>query len=197
MPAPHPTARRLLETVVTLLDSDPPERITVDLVLSTAGVSVGSMYHHYDDLQDLIRAAVVERVRLNVTRDVEAIARVMERAHDRPSLMAGLAEVTRASQSPERMGARVERARTLAMAAADEALRVRLAVEQQRLTQAVIELFAEGQRRGWLSADVDTHAAAVFIQAYSLGRLVDDLSGDPMSHEAWLALIDRVADRVF
>ncbi len=66
-----------------------------------------------------------------------------------------------------------------------------------RLTNAFREIFTDAQRKGWLAPDIDPHAAAVMIQAYTFGRLIDDITDDRMSHDAWIALIDRVVRLVF
>ena len=72
-----------------------------------------------------------------------------------------------------------------------------LAVEQQRLTTALMEQIAQAQKNGWVNKEIDPQAGAVLIQAYTLGKIVDDLSQTPMSPESWNQLITRLAERVF
>jgi hypothetical protein len=56
-------------------------------------------------------------------------------------------------------------------------------------------LVREAQAKGWLSSDVDAHVLAVFIQAYTLGQIVNDVTDNGMSRDAWVMLIDRIVTR--
>ena len=76
-------------------------------------------------------------------------------------------------------------------------LAARLAGEQARLTDALADLFRLAQSRRWMSRRFDPHAAAVLIQAYTLGRIVDDVVGSPMDPDAWNAIVNQIVDRVF
>ena len=57
----HPTKKLLVETVVNLLDSQRPSEILAEDVLEISGVSKGSMYHHFEDLQELVEIAQLIR----------------------------------------------------------------------------------------------------------------------------------------
>ena len=92
---------------------------------------------------------------------------------------------------------RFERARALGMAGWNPRFRRVLGEEQRRLTEALTDLFREAQHKGWMNAQFDPHAAAVLIQAYTLGQVVNDIDDEPMSRDAWNALIHRLTDQVF
>ena len=57
----HPTKRLLVETVAAMLESKKPSEVLTDEVLDTSGVSKGSMYHHFEDLQQLVETAQIFR----------------------------------------------------------------------------------------------------------------------------------------
>ena len=57
----HPTKRLLVETVAKLLDSKKQNEISTDEVLELSGVSKGSMYHHFKDIQELIETTQIYR----------------------------------------------------------------------------------------------------------------------------------------
>lgn len=193
----HPTKELLIETVVGLLDHKGPDEITSDEVLEVSGISRGSLYHHFEDFPQLMAAAHAARFTVGVDQSIKALTAVLTSATDRRSLLAALHKVTVATQAPERAALRFERARALAMAGHDPRMREMLAAEQTRLTDALTDLIREAQERGWYRREFDPRAAAVLIQAYTLGKVVDDVAEEPMDPQAWNDLIDQVIERVF
>jgi hypothetical protein len=67
-----------------------------------------------------------------------------------------------------------------------------LAPTQARLTGAIADLVREMQAKEFVSEDLDPAAVAVFIQAYSLGLIVNDVSNEPIDLEEWHAMISRM-----
>ena len=57
----HPTKAVLVRTVVQLLDTQLPTEIHADDVLEISGISKGSLYHHFEDLGELVETAQVLR----------------------------------------------------------------------------------------------------------------------------------------
>lgn len=192
----HPTRERLIETMTEMLQEQPQD-LRVEVLLSKSGVSIGSLYHHFDDLDHLIELAYARRFAMTVDLSVGVLAHIAETATSRAEVLEGLANVTRATQAQEIANTRFERARILAMAETNERFAKVLRVEQQRLTDAITDLIREAQERGWYSSDFDPQAAAVLIQAYTLGRIVDDVSENPVDPGAWIGLIDRLIERTF
>jgi AcrR family transcriptional regulator len=191
----HPTRERLIVTLVEMLDENPPEKWHVEDVLLRSGISKGSMYYHFEDFSDLIDAAFVYRFSQHVDTNIEWISRLLATSDSQESFFDGLHQLTVVTQGSDRAAIRMERARVLGMAAHNERLRAMLAHEQGRLTGALTDLVREAQAKGWLSSDVDAHAVAVFIQAYTLGQIVNDVTDDEMSRDAWIMMIDRIVAR--
>lgn len=188
----HPTAVKLLDTVSTMLDGDTPNEIFVDDVLHASGVSRGSLYHHFGDYPALIHATLLKRFSANVDADSEAMLAVAKLSTSMDDYWNRIRTLSAATQVPERAPVRAERARMISLASSDAEFARALAVEQDRLTNSMGEAIAVAQRKGWVNQDLDPRAVATLLQAYSLGRAVDDVAGEPLSNDAWLAVIDTV-----
>ena len=80
---PHPTRERLIDTVVSLLDEKGAEHISVDEVLSSSGISKGSLYHHFEDYSDLIESAYIRRFSAWVDTSIAAMADIVSAANSR------------------------------------------------------------------------------------------------------------------
>ena len=176
--ANHPTRESLLSTAVDLLETRTPEQITVDEVLTESGISSGSLYHHFGDLNALIDAAMVVRFARGVDWSIEVLGQAMGQARDRKDLAARLHQVTLQTQSPERREVRAERVRAIARATTSPRFREALAPEQTRLTSGIAEVWFGLQERSLVSASIDPQAGSLFIQAYTLGLVLNDVSDD-------------------
>ena len=53
----HPTKSSLIHCAADLLDKYRFDEITVEMVLDRSGVSKGSLYHHFEDLDELMDIA--------------------------------------------------------------------------------------------------------------------------------------------
>jgi AcrR family transcriptional regulator len=193
----HPTKERLILTTVELMGGEHPDKVHVDQVLAISGISKGSLYHHFEDFSELIESALIYRFSANVDRNIDAITNLVTSVNNREDFFRGLGQITAMTQGPELAPIRFERVRALGIAGNSDRFRVKLGAEQQRVTDALTDLFREAQSKGWLNGEFDPRAAAVFIQAYTLGKVVDDVTPEPMDHEAWIALIGKVAEKVF
>ena len=193
----HPTRERLLLTTVELMDTENPEKVGVEMVLEKSGISKGSLYHHFEDFPSLLEAALVYRFHRVVDSSIALIANTVATATTREEFFADMAKVTAITHSREMTAIRFERARALGHAGTSERFREALGVEQKRLTLAFTDLVREAQNQGWVTGDIDPMAAAVFIQAYTIGKLIDEVTAEPVDEQEWLKLIHRMVERTF
>lgn len=191
----HPTRIKLREAVVEMMDETPPEDIHSEYVLQETGISRGSLYHHYEDFTDLLEDAMLYRFSAGVEASTGAIENIVSSSGNREEFLSMLEGVTRATQSRELADNRFDRARMLAMAQHNPRFRAKLAEVQDRLTDSLTECFAQAQEKGWLNTSFQPRTGAIFIQAYTLGKLVDDVSDTHMDDSDWENLITLIADR--
>ena len=194
--ASHPTRERLVETAMVLLEHRQPEEVTSEMVLNHSEISRGSLYHHFEDFADLIEAALVRQFAADVDGSIAMIAPAMAASNCAEDLFGHLSAVVDVSHGADRRGHRFARARLLARAETNPRLAAKLAVEQDRLTDAMAHLVKTAQDLGWMSQAYDARAAAVLVQAYTVGKLVDDVSRESVGNEAWNILIKRLIKNV-
>lgn len=192
----HPTRTMFVELAVAQLENRLPEEITIDDIVTAAGLTKGALYHHFADFAELIEAALVVRFTRFVDDNIATLTAVTNSAGTRSEVLAAMAAVTKETQRPERKAVRFARAHVLTLASRNPRLAETLAAEQLRLTDALTDLIAAAQRRGWFNDEFDPRAAAVLIQAYTLGRIVDDITTEPVDPDEWERLINRLIERV-
>jgi AcrR family transcriptional regulator len=185
----HPTKETLIKTVLELLKTQSVDEINSDEVLEKSGISKGSMYHHFEDFSDLLEHAQVARFAGFVDRSIDSIASLLV-IKDKQEFAEGLRGVTKFTQSTALKEQRLHRVTAISRAGVSERMRKNLATEQSRLTAALADLYREVVNRGWGNPKLKPETLAVFIQAYTLGQIVNDYVDDQMDLENWLWLID-------
>ena len=192
----HPTKRALVLTVLEFLKTTKPSDLTSEAVLAKSGISKGSLYHHFEDFDDLIESAEVIKYAAYVDQSIRLLTKVFQTAKNRDDMVAELKKVTRFTQSPELMPQRMDRTTAISLANSNPRMMKKMHAEQDRLNEAIIDIFREARERGWISKDVDIHAGAIFIQAYTLGIVINDVSGKKIEPEAWNELIDMFLEKI-
>lgn len=188
----HPTKQLLLDTAISLIDEFGPQGFTVDNLLDASKISKGSLYHHFEDFHDVIEQAQVARFARYVDEDIRQLTGLLTSASSRDELGQRFAEVIMASASSGRAEARADRATIVGLSRHSKKFADSLALEQQRLTDSLADVAREMQQRGWINESLDVHALATFVQAYSLGLVLNDVTEKPLSAEQWASFVGTV-----
>jgi AcrR family transcriptional regulator len=194
---PHPTKERLITVAVSMMDGDRPDKVHIDEVLLLSGISKGSLYHHFNDFSQLIESALIRRFSIFVDTSIGLIEKITNDSNSKEQFLNSLRTFMGATQNSDLSANHFERARALGMAGSNPRFRGALAVEQDRLTSALENLFREAQDRGWLSTRFDPRAGAVLMQACTFGQVINDVSDTQYNNDDWVELIDLILDRVF
>lgn len=191
---PHPTRQTLIEAARACLDQLSWDQVTVDLVLDRCGVSRSSLYHHFEDFQDLLEQATAEAISEGTRQAIAVFGTLIDSAESAEDLRRRIYEFGRTVNSRDRAPNRMRRMAALAATDRNERYRLTLARDQHLLDQAYQELIEAAQAKGWIDAAVDARAMSLFIQAYSFGRVLDDISSDPIPEDRWNELIETLLD---
>ena len=169
------------------------EQVDVAEILRRAEVTTGALYHHFHDVPHLLDEAMARRYPAGALESLAMIRHGLETATTLAEYQAFLGTVTEVSQSPENRDRRMERAHYLALASRrGTPLHEVIAQQQADITAEFTEVMADIQERGWLRRDLTPKAVAVFVQAYTLGRIIDDITDDPVDPAEWNRLIMTV-----
>lgn len=186
-----------METVSKLLDQKSANQISAEEVLEISGISRGSMYHHFIDLDDLLETTQVYRYSKWVDGSIRFMYDYVITARTKDELRISLRKLTEITQSDNRKAARAQRAHALALCASNERMANKLAPEIRRLTDAIRDVTLEVKNKGLFRDDVDSHALSTFIQAYTLGKLVNDFNPAPVSEDQWVDFIMSIVEKTF
>ncbi len=192
----HPTKGLLLDTAVSLIDEFGPQGFTVETLLEMSKISKGSLYHHFHDISDVIEQAQVARFSRYVDQDIMLLVGLLKSATSREDLETKFSMIVQGAGLPGRDAARSDRAAILGMARHSKNFAEGLAVEQQRVTDVLTDIAREMQERGWINKDLDAAVLATFVQAYSMGFVLNDNTTNPISIERWSAFISLMLSKV-
>jgi len=174
----HPTKEKLIATMVSLMDEHALGNIQVDDVLRESNISKGSLYHHFENFDELVEGALIARFAGSVDLSIELVSAAVNGAKNAEEFVSKIIEVTTVTQGRERSKFRLERARVIGLSVNSPRLLEHLQKEQDRLTSAMADVVREAQEKGWVSKTYDAKTIAVFMQAYTLGRVIDDVASD-------------------
>jgi len=180
----HPTAQRLLDTAVDLLENRHMDDVSLAMVLERSGVSHGSLYHHFDDFPKLVEQAVVVRFELGLKEALRGVASLAE-CHDVDDFRRSTEQLFVRLNEQERRPFRLYRVQVIGGLQSHPRLAAEVGRAQQQFISDQCEYFREFQQRGWLRADVDPLALSTYVTALFVGRTVDDIVPQPVDPALW------------
>lgn len=190
------TRQKLIQATSDLMDQHAIEDISAAMVLERAGASKSSMYHFFDDFSDLLEETYVVRFGASVRVSIDIINKIVQNSKSKEEFFLALEQLTASTQARENAALRFRRARKLARSERHEKFRYSLGALQQQLTDSLTLAFELAQDKGFLNKNFEARTGAVFIQAYTLGRIVDDITTTHMNDKDWEKLISRIAREV-
>lgn len=191
--AEHPTKQMLLSIAVELLKEQGPVDFRVDDLLDRSGLTRGAVYHHFENVDDLIESALVASYSEGVEETVRFIRGVLASATTFEQFRDGLFQANQNYVRNEDLRV-LRRLRAFTLANSGIRLVSSLAAEQQRVTDEYVAVIVTAIGRGWIKKSIDPRALAVFVQAYSFGVIIDDVSTTHVGADEWAAHIEDYFD---
>ena len=179
-----PVMQAVLEAVEARLMTTDESLIRIPDICDETGINYGSVYHHFGSREGVIDAAYIKMFNEFMDEDIAFIRSAIEdvkNADDVLSVFAKFGET--AFMTEERSNRRMMRARIVAAAATRPQLKLSIGLSQNRVTEEISQLFEILQQRGVVKEDVPARSVAVVLQVFLLGRVLDDISINPLSNE--------------
>ena len=187
----HPTRILIIKATAEIIKEKGIAGLHMDHVLASTGLTRGAVYHHFQNVDDLVEHALfsvyAEGVEANIVLVRDLLASTDTFAQFREGVLkANLLY----AQNRNLRRLRTMRAHVMAATESSATVSAALASEQQRLTDEYVALIEGAQQKGWVRKELDPVALAVFIQAYSFGVIVDDVSSEHVDADAWARIIE-------
>lgn len=187
------TRTRLVDLAVTALERGGEQAVKIRDVAGALGLSVGAVYHHFASREELIVAARLAQFEGAVLGDVAAVRAAVEQSNTVAALRERMHALNRAAHGADRAPFRRLRAEVVGVARHNRGLAEALSKVQAERTAELVEVATLARDKGLTRSDLDPLAVATFLQAVSLGLVLDDVNEDtPDDREAWHRFADHI-----
>lgn len=187
----HPTRTLLIEAAATLLKDKGVVAFHVDDVLEATELTRGALYHHFDNVDDLVESALLAIYAEGIAVNLAFVRDTLASATSYEDFRAGVLHANQMYVLNDNLRTvRTLRAHALATSAGATRMGPALAAHQQALTDEYIALITQAKDKGWVKSTVDPGALAIFVQAYSFGVIIDDVAERHVSPADWSHLIE-------
>lgn len=193
---PSQARERLIKAVRSLLFTHDPSEITTAMVLREAKVARNTLYLHFEDHANLLETVLLAMFLEGVEQHAGMLRSAIVESKTKSDFCKRAAEIIRISQARDRWDFRLARCRLIAHCSESPRFGKLLAVDQSKINEVFTELFVDLRRKGWMKGNIEPAAAAVLIQALTLGRIVDDVAAKKIREEDWNGMYLQIMRKV-
>lgn len=184
------TREKLISITLEVILREGISAVRVDQVAAEADVTKGSVYWHFKDREELIRAALGEHLRKTSAQTIEGVSHAMHEAKDKSDYLTLIAPYLANPFDIEQADERWNKLDLLVQSRRDPLLAEMIRHFQINNQEVLVELMELAQTHGYLRNDVDPRAVATMLSAVYLGSNVIDMLGENApTPEAWWNLL--------
>jgi AcrR family transcriptional regulator len=187
------TVERALVVVTQILDEGGEANLRLAEVSRRSSVSIGSLYHHFESREGLIRAARERQFVESIPEDAHEQAAFLAAATSPDDFLDRLVDSLRASSTPERAAARRRRLELLGVAASRPESLETVSDALSKYLDVIDAVALEFEDRGWLREGVRPRALSLFLHMSSMGRVIWELDQRGADDDAWIQMIATAA----
>ena len=173
----HPTRIKIIAAAAELMKKKGVAEFHIDDLLVATELTRGAVYHHFENVGDVIEATLLAIYTEGVEENINQVRQVLATATSFDEFRNGVISSNRYFIENKKLRlVRKLRAHAMASTATSTQLSKAISLKQDDITSEYVSVIVEAQAHGWVRPDLDSSALAVFIQAYSFGIIVDDIS---------------------
>jgi len=184
---------RLIDVTMEMLASNGEQALRVVEVADAAGVSMGTIYTHFENRRALVAAVRLEQYRRWMLDSLRQIREALD-GLDGPSGAVGtLGQLVIRPDDPVYRSHRELRIDAIAASHHEPELAEEMRQLQREMNSLAQDLVRRAQSLGIIDPGVDPAAMALLLQAVPMGLVIADLDPDSApSGDAWVELLVRV-----
>lgn len=182
----------ILSAAAKLIEENGEAGFRIADLVKVSGRSVGSIYHFYGNREGVVEAVRAHQFNPTWDEDFAMMRSLAQGIHTRDEALEAISTLVVAFQGADRADQLWSRVEVIGAARARPELRHVLAQKQSSMTADYAELISLLKSRGLLDDDLDVWAAAVFVQAITIGRIVSLIDGTgQLSDDEWVAIVKQ------
>lgn len=182
------TYERLIQATIDVIDQRGEAAVRMGEIAAAAGIKQPSIYHFFEDREQLVVAAHRERYRRAVMQALGPFDSTVPKATTKEEFFRfGVAGLRHAFDA-QRSAARSVRITLLSKALTNEGLMREVNDASYEATRRLAELVAEGQRKGWVRRDFSPLTIATWIRSLIFGRFVPEVDPERYDGDEWTEL---------
>lgn len=192
------TREKLVSITLNVILKEGISAVRVDQVAAEADVTKGSVYWHFKDREELIRAALGEHLRKTNEQTIEGISHAFDEAKDKNDYLALISPYLANPFDSEQANERWHKLDLLVQSRRDPLLADMIRHFQINNQEVLVELMESAQTHGYLREDVDPRAVATILSAVAIGSNIVDILGESAPDpEAWWSLLFVLINSLF
>jgi AcrR family transcriptional regulator len=187
----HPTRIKIIAAATELMKKKGVAEFHIDDLLAATELTRGAVYHHFENVGDVIEGTLLAIYTEGVEENIKQVREVLATATTFDEFRNGVVRSNRYFIENKKLRlVRKLRAHAMAATATSKELSKAIALKQNDITSEYISVIVEAQEQGWVRPDLDSASLAVFIQAYSFGMIVDDISQNQVNTDSLAHIIE-------
>jgi AcrR family transcriptional regulator len=193
------SAARVLASAIEILALHGEAGLRVTDVADQAGVSVGTIYTHFESRDGLIEASFAAQYRSQIGEDLMPLHRVIGKNCTQDDVLNRLLDAARLESASDPEGShlsssRLSRAEAVGASRRRPGLAREIELENRRIADIEVAAAREGQKLGLLNPNLDPEVLVALLQVFLFGLALLDANnfGKALSDE-WSSVVSSFA----
>ena len=181
----------LIDAALEVIENEGVNALRLDAIAASVGVTKGSLYWHFKDRDDLIRAALQEQMRRLTESSMSGVSEALASSKNLGEYLLQVQSVVADPYDEAEVVQRWRRLELMVTARQDPDLSKVMRDIQVHGMTAYTQLMRDAQESGILHPDLDPAAVAVAISALAMGAnvLISTMGDDAPSRDSWFGLM--------